>query len=94
LKAFEERRVLQEIGNDVGAYRTKLEEQLLNDPAFMQKVGERIRTQSQPQQNGQRPGSITQLPPSLKNLGSGSSHSADVTEADMSDAALFRYARS
>jgi hypothetical protein len=95
LKAYEERKVLQEIGNDVTAYRAKLEEQLLNDPAFLQKVGDKIRSQSaQPQQNGQRPATVTQLPPSLARAPAGGSHTADMSEADMSDAALFRYARS
>lgn len=94
VKAHEESRVLAEIGPDPAAYRARLEEQLLNDPAFMQKVGEKLRSQSQtPQPNGQRPAPVTQLPPSLQKVGSSVSHTAGLTDADMSDAALFNYAR-
>jgi hypothetical protein len=58
-----------------------------SDPQFAAKV------QQSRMSNGQSPqGSITKLPPSLRNTPSARGNGADEDSSDMSDAALFRHA--
>ena len=71
-------------GGDPDAYRQRVADELLKDPAFQAKVIEAARG---PQ--GSRPN--IQLPPSLSRIpGSAPDHSSD--DSDMSDAGLFRQA--
>ena len=73
-------------GGDPDAYRQRVADELLKDPAFQAKVIEAARGQA-PQ--GSRPN--IQLPPSLSRIpGSAPDHSSD--DSDMSDAGLFRQA--
>ena len=53
--------VLQEVGSDPQAYRQRLMDELLNDPAFTAKVLEATR-QNAGSPNGSRPGNVTRLP--------------------------------
>lgn len=86
VRIYDERQTLSQIGGDLTAYHAKYEEQLLSNPAFMQKVADKLRGQAPA---NQRP--PTQLPPSL-NKAMGSGNSSDLTSADMSNEALFGHA--
>jgi hypothetical protein len=85
--AHQARVVHQTIGNDPNAWFEKeLERRMGSDPQFAAKIQQSRQTSSQPQ------GSITKLPPSLRNTPSARGNGADDEPSDMSDAALFRHA--
>jgi hypothetical protein len=86
VKMYDERQALTQIGGDINAYRNKVMEDALNDPAFMQKVADKLR--GAPASNGQRP--VVQIPPSL-NKATGSSVGHD-TGGSMNDADLYAHA--
>jgi len=87
--AHQQRVVHQTIGNDPNAWFEKeLERRMGSDPQFAAKF-----QQNRQASNGQAPqGSITKLPPSLRNTPSARGNGADEDSSDMSDAALFRHA--
>ena len=87
--AHQQRVVHQTIGNDPNAWFEKeLERRMGSDPQFAAKF-----QQSRQASNGQAPqGSITKLPPSLRNTPSARGNGVDADSSDMSDAALFRHA--
>jgi hypothetical protein len=85
--AHQQRVVHQTIGNDPNAWFEKeLERRMGSDPQFAAKFQQSRQASSQPQ------GSITKLPPSLRNTPSARGNGADADSSDMSDAALFRHA--
>lgn len=96
LKAMEwhqQAKLRSEVGTDLGAYKTKLEEQLLANPEFLAKAVAKATGQAQQAaaQPGTRPN--IQLPPSLNRAtGAGLSNSDPADAADMSDRGLFRHA--
>ena len=86
---YDERQTLSQIGGDLGAYKTRLLDEALNDPAFMEKVGAKLREQQgTPSTNGSRP--VVNLPPSLSRA-AGSRVPQDGA-GDMSDASLYQHA--
>lgn len=88
---YRQRELLERTGGDLEGYEKRLREQLLNDPEFTKSVIEKVRTQAGSPQ-GQRPNTVTQLPPSLNRM-TGSSHSAGVPDDDdATDAGLLRTA--
>lgn len=92
VKLYDERQTLQQIGGDLGAYRTKLLDEALNDPGFLQRVADKLRADAgngNPT-NGQRP--VVQLPPSLSRATGANIPRDGVTAEDMSDASLYRHA--
>lgn len=84
--------VMEKTGGDLDGYLKTREEQLLDDPEFMKRVAEKIRSQSSSQNGiGSRPAPQVQMPPSLSKVPS-AAHSGDDGDNDGSDAAMFRYA--
>jgi hypothetical protein len=92
--AHQARVVHQMIGNDPNAWFDKeLERRMGSDPQFaarFQQAASQERAGRQP--SNQPQGSITKLPPSLRNTPSARGNGADDDPSDMSDAALFRHA--
>jgi hypothetical protein len=82
--AHQQRTVFQTIGADPNAWFEKELERRMSDPQFAAKL------QQSRQSNGQPQGSITKLPPSLRNTPA--ARGAVEDDNDMSDAALFRHA--
>lgn len=60
--------VLRTVGNDPAAYRAKLQDELLNDQAFVAKVIERVRAQPGQPAPQSRPQNVTRLPPSMNRV--------------------------
>lgn len=87
---------MSKIGGDLDGFLKKREEELLNDPAFMQKIAEKLRAQSSggtaPQ--GGKPSPNVQLPPSLSRVTSAAPRTAGDDDMDVSDSGLFRHALS
>jgi len=84
--------VLRTVGPDPAAYRQKLQDELLNDQAFVAKVIEHVRAaQGQPQQS--RPQNVTRLPPSLNRVTSAAPAHGD-DDGDDSEEAIFAAGRS
>ncbi len=85
---YQNHKLVKETGGDLTAYKQRLLDEAMKDPAFQAKVIEATRTaQGQAQQAG-RPN--INLPPSL-NRATGASGNADQS-GDMSDASLFAHA--
>jgi hypothetical protein len=84
---YQRDKLVRETGGDVTAYRNKLSEDLLKDPAFLAKAVEAIRAQS-----GQpgSPAPVVQLPPSINRATSSASPHEEV--GTMADADLYRFA--
>jgi len=92
---YQQRQTLREVGNDPAAYKTKLLEEALKDPAYLAKAVEAARTKAgggtsarSSNNGGSRP--AVELPPSI----SGAARADTVTSGDLdvSDEALFNYA--
>lgn len=81
------RSLLKETGGDLGAYRQKVLDEAMKDPAFQAKVIEAARVQAN---GGAQPKTITRLPPSLNKIAASAGH--DDADNDMSDAGLFAHA--
>jgi hypothetical protein len=77
---------MKETGGDIAKFKDKILADAMKDPTFQAKVIEAAR--------GQPPGTRPniQLPPSLNKTSGSSGSGADVTDADMSDRALFQHA--
>jgi hypothetical protein len=88
VRMYDERQTLSQIGGNLDAYRAKVMDDALNDPAFMQKVADKLRGTVQTP-NGQRP--AISLPPSL-NKATGSQVGHDSAGGSMSDADLYAHA--
>lgn len=81
-------KLMEATGGDIEAFKARIAEDLLKNPEFMAKAMEAARAQA----GGQSRPAI-QLPPSItKAPGTGATESAGLTQADMSDAALYGYA--
>jgi hypothetical protein len=87
VRQFDERQTLSQIGGDLSAYKAKVMDEALNDPAFMQKVADKLRGTVQTT-NG-RP--AISLPPSL-NKATGSNVGHDAAGGSMNDADLYAHA--
>lgn len=83
---FRKDKLLKETGGDITAYKTKLTDELLKDPAFLAKAMEAARVQA----GGSPTKTAVQLPPSLSKQTGASLPGGD--DNDMSEAALFRHA--
>lgn len=81
-------KLLKETGGDIAGYRSKLEGDLLKDPAFQAKAMEAWRLQASQPGNSPK----VQIPPSL-NRASGSAGNAGDDAGDMSDASLWAAAK-
>lgn len=81
---------LREVGSDPAAYKNKILEDAMKDPAFQAKVIEAIKGGSAP--SGQRPNNVTQLPPSLSRATGSKSGASIEDDTDGSDRAVFDYA--
>ena len=79
-------KLLKETGGDITNYRTKLQEDLLKDPAFLAKALDAARAQA-----SGKPHSV-QIPPSL-NKAAGSAGNGPEDVGDMSDASLWAAAK-
>jgi hypothetical protein len=79
---------LKEVGDDPAAYRQRILEEALKDPAYVGRAIEVAKTMTG--SNGQKPAPNISLPPSLNKASSSLSNEA--ADNDMSDAALYRYA--
>lgn len=86
---YQQGKVFSEIGPDPVAYKTKLKEELLKDPEFIKAAIEAARTQAAGG-NGNRPNTVTKLPPSLQTVSGGSAKNNGGD--DNSDAAVFHNA--
>lgn len=86
--------LLEKTGGDLDRYLETHTNSLLDDETFLAKAAEKIRARANGgQSNGQqRPASVVQLPPSLNRVAS-AAPSTDDGDTDMSDRALFSYAR-
>lgn len=90
---YRQQRTIKEVGHDPNAWLEKKLEERLNDPAFLAKAIERARGAAAPMNgNGKTAAPNVQLPPSLSRATGGANHAPAVTDADMSDEALFRNA--
>lgn len=82
-------KLLTETGGDLSSYRQKILDEAMKDPAYQAKVLEAARGQATQQQT--RPS--VQLPPSLSRAaGTGATEPVGLSDADMSDAALYAHA--
>ncbi len=83
----------REVGNDLGAYKTKLQEELLANPEFLAKAVAKATGQAQQAAADPNARPNIQLPPSLnKATGAGLNNSDPSEGADMSERGIFRYA--
>jgi hypothetical protein len=89
-----EQKTMKEVGGDPAAYRTKLLEEALKDPAYLAKAIEAAKASAAAsaangQDRGARP--AVQLPPSLSNAARADAHE-NPADLDMSSEGLFRHA--
>jgi hypothetical protein len=83
VKLYDERQTLSQIGGDLNAYRSKVMDEALNDPAFLQKVADKLRG-TQPA--GNRP--PINLPPSLNRTTGAGNQNDGLSDDDMSERSL------
>lgn len=81
--------ILREVGTDPTAYRQKLRDELLKDPAFQAEVIKAVNGAQASQQPGARPNNLTQLPPSLSRA---SGSTANTTDEMPTGQGLFEHA--
>src|SRR5262249_12961610 len=86
-----EQAALREMGGDPAAYRTRLRDELINDPDVVKAVLARVREQGDSGRPG-APRNVTRLPPSLNRARGGASGKEVLTAADNTDEAVFDYA--
>lgn len=91
VKWHRERQLVEKTGGDLDGFLKKREDELLNDPEFLRRVGEKLRAQQTQPQTGTRPAPVVNLPPSLSRTPSAAPAASDGGD-DMSDAALFSHA--
>jgi hypothetical protein len=80
---YKREQVISQVGDDPAAYREKLQEQLLSDPAFLAKALEKAKAVA-----GAQPSNKIDIPPSLSKA-SGSNRGEPV---DSSQAGIWEYA--
>ncbi len=85
---FQQARIQHETGGDLNAYRQKVLDEAMKDPAFQAKVMEAARSQTGSAPSGSAP--KVQLPPSLNKVAA--ARGATDESGDMSDASLYRFA--
>ena len=90
LEWHRQNKTMQEVGNDLTAFRQREQERLLSDPAFLAKAIEKARASAQPSP-GARPASAVNLPPSLTRATNASADLA-ADDNDLSDEGLWRQA--
>lgn len=90
VQLYDERRTLSEIGTDTAAYKNRILDEAMKDPAFQAKVIEAARANASGQQPGARPGTVVQLPPSINR--SASAASPHEAPGDLSDRSLYAFA--
>lgn len=83
---YKNQEVLREVGPDPVAYKAKLQQQLLDDPAFLAQAVEKVRGAGQAAPNV-RPQTVTRLPPSLSRVASAAP--AAEGDEDGSEEAIF-----
>lgn len=83
-------KLLKETGGDLSTYRTKLQDDLLKDPAFLAKAIEAVKAQGGQSSTQTQPNNLVQLPPSLSRATAAASPHDDAGNA--SDASLFAHA--
>lgn len=86
---YQQRKVFSEVGPDPLAYKQKLREELLKDPEFIAKAIEAAKQQALGS-NGNRPNTVTSLPPSLQKVSGGASKNSG--SDGNSDADVFQQA--
>jgi hypothetical protein len=89
MKWYQRDKLATETGGDINAYRQRILDEAMKDPAFQAKVIEATRQQTQTTQ----PRPNIQLPPSL-NKASGAAGASEYADDDGSDGAIFRHAMS
>ena len=82
------------IGGDLDGFLKKREDELLNDPQFMQRVAEKLRAGNGSTPASGRSAGNVQLPPSLNKMTSAAPRTAGEDDLDVSDSGLFRHALS
>lgn len=87
VKLYDERQTLSQIGGDLNAYRSKVMDEALNDPAFLQKVADKLRG-TQPTGGGP----VVKLPPSLNRTTGAGNQNDGLSDDDMNDRSLFKHA--
>lgn len=87
---YQRDKLVRETGGDVAAYRNKLSEELLKDPAFLAKALEVARAQASGQAPGAKPTTLVQLPPSINRQASAASPHEET--GDLSDRSLYAFA--
>ena len=86
---YQDQKIRQETGGDLSAYRQKILDEAMKDPAFQAKVLESTRTQAQAAPSGNP---NIKLPPSISRLPGSGVSAAELDGGDMTDASLFKYA--
>lgn len=86
---YQRDKLARETGGDLTAYRSKLSEDLLKDPAFLAKAVEAVKAQANGGQPNAKP-SIVQLPPSINRQAAAGSPHEDA--GDMSNGSLYAFA--
>lgn len=88
-KWYQGQQTLREVGTDPTAYKQKLRDELLKDPAFQAEVIKAVNAAGASQQAGARPNNVTQLPPSLSKA---TGATANTAETAPTGAELFQHA--
>jgi len=84
---YQREKLLQETGGDLSAYKTRMFDEALKDPAFLAKALEAAKAQASGQAPGAKPNNLVQLPPSINRQTSAASPHEQA--GDMSDASLY-----
>jgi hypothetical protein len=84
----QEQKTMKEVGGDPAAYRTRLLEDALKDPAYLAKAIAAANAAAGG--NGARP--AIKLPPSLSGAARADAHETNPSDLDVSDEGLFRHA--
>jgi hypothetical protein len=90
---FKSQKVLSEVGDDPASYKTRLRQQLLDDPDFQAEVVQRVRGGgTRPGSNGSQPQNVVRMPPSL-NRQSRAAEATDIDDdGDESEEGIYRSA--
>lgn len=89
----QEQKTMKEVGGDPAAYRAKLLDEALKDPAYLAKAIAAANAQAGGSpNNGARP--AVKLPPSLSGAARADAHETNPSDLDVSDEGLFRHATS
>jgi hypothetical protein len=87
---YQREKLQKETGGDLTAYRTRVQEDALKDPAFLARALEAAKAHATGQAPGSKPSTVVQLPPSIGRATSAASPHEEA--GDMSDRGLFAYA--